>query len=44
MGRRLLYEGELVYGRQFSVKDGALTEAEAQRHQLISEGWGGKVA
>jgi hypothetical protein len=34
-----LYGGDLVYGRRFVEKTGALEEAEAQRQRLIGEGW-----
>jgi len=34
-----LYNGELVYGRRFVMKAGALTQAEAQRLRLLGEGW-----
>ena len=34
-----LYDGELVYGRRFVMKEGAVAEAAAQRQRLIAEGW-----
>jgi hypothetical protein len=34
-----LYDGELVYGRRFVLKAGAISEADAQRQRLTGEGW-----
>jgi hypothetical protein len=34
-----LYDGELLYGRRFVMRELALDEAEAQRPRLKAEGW-----
>lgn len=36
---QFLYDGELAYGRRWTMRADALAEAEAKRRELEGEGW-----